>query len=172
MPRLLSSFATMAAVRAVVWAAGLLPAALPTAARAADTVDYRQDVKPILEEKCYSCHGALKQEAGLRLETRELMVDEGGVVIPGEAADSLLLERIVAEGAERMPPPEEGAALLPDEIAILRRWIEAGAAAPEEAIPVDPSDHWAFRPITKPPIPTRETSAPPVEANSIDAFLA
>src|SRR6056297_1793218 len=187
MPRLLSSFATMAAVRAVVWAAGLLPAALPTAARAADTVDYRQDVKPILQEKCYSCHGALKQEAGLRLETRALMVDKGGVVVPGEPAESYLLERIVAEGGERMPPPDEGAALLPDEIEILRRWIETGAAAPDEAVPVDPGDHWAFRPIVRPavpeiPVPERaegpspaaplKDAAPAAGSNPIDAFLA
>ncbi|MCA9039812.1 MAG: hypothetical protein KDA65_05630, partial [Planctomycetaceae bacterium] len=76
---------------------------------AAEKVDYLKQIKPILSTKCYSCHGALKQEGELRLETRELMLQggySGEVIIPGKADESVLLERIMAEEDERMPPAE------------------------------------------------------------------
>ena len=123
--------------------------------------DYLNHVKPLLEEKCWSCHGVLKQEAGLRLDTRQLMVESAGVVQPGHADESLLIERIVAEESERMPPEGEGAKLTSEEVEILRRWIAAGAPAPDETPLSGPKDHWAFQPILE----------PPTELKSIDAIL-
>jgi hypothetical protein len=115
-------------------------------------VDYLTQVKPILSSKCYACHGALKQKAKLRLETRALML-KGEVIVPGKAAESLLIEKTMDKGDDRMPPPKEGAGLKPEEIALLRQWIDQGAKAPEEATPLAPSEHWAFQVPRKSPIP-------------------
>ena len=96
-----------------------------------DEVDYRTQIKPLLSEKCYSCHGALKQESELRLETRSLMIDggdSGPAIQPGDPEQSLLIERISAEHADgRMPPPEQGSPLTSDQIALVRQWIRQGA---------------------------------------------
>ncbi|MEL6109922.1 MAG: DUF1549 domain-containing protein [Planctomycetota bacterium] len=129
---------------ALIWCSAFVVAAEP--------VDYVAQVKPLLAEKCYSCHGALKQEAGLRLETRELM-DDGGVVVAGDVDRSELLVRISAEDDRRMPPHGEGAELHVDEIDLVRRWIAEGAAAPSEPTPPSPQSHWAFQPIRRPTVP-------------------
>ena len=121
-------------------------------------------VKELLAAKCYSCHGALKQKAKLRLDTRDLML-KGEVIVPGAAADSLLIELVEGTGEERMPPPEEGAALKPGELALLRRWIDNGAKAPDgEIIPKGPAEHWAFQ-------PPRRVALPEGEGNPIDILL-
>ena len=134
----------------------------------AQPVDYSSQVKPLLAEKCYSCHGRLKQESGLRLETRSLML-EGGALVAGDADNSELLRRVTDDGDLRMPPQDQGAALKPDEIDLLRRWIEQGAAAPEEPIPGSPSDHWAFQPITRPTVPLSPSGS--TCPHPVDAFL-
>src|SRR5262245_14280949 len=86
-----------------------------------DRVDYPRDIKPVLRERCYSCHGALKQKAKLRLDTVPLMTaggKSGPAISPGDAAASLLLERVAhAEESARMPP--EGKPLTADQIALL-----------------------------------------------------
>ena len=141
--------------------------------RATEKIDYLKQIKPILSAKCYACHGALKQEGELRLETRTLMLeggDSGEAIVAGKADESLLLERMVAEGDERMPPPEEGGELKAEEIALIRAWIDQGAESPKEEIPSDPRDHWAYQ------LPVR-ADPPDVEnaswvRNPIDAFLA
>ena len=139
----------------------------------ADEVDYLTQIKPLLTEKCYSCHGVLKQESELRLETKSLMVqggDSGGVIVPGDPEASLLLVRIEAKDPhEKMPPAEEGSALLPDQIALVRSWILQGATAPDEATPTSPSEHWAFQQIQRPSIPSTHTDLP--SENPIDALL-
>jgi hypothetical protein len=150
---------------------GLLLAA-PGAARAADGVDYLRDVKPVLVEKCYSCHGAWKQKGKLRLETVALIRKggrDGPAVVPGKPADSPLLDRVATDAAAaRMPPPGEGEPLTPEQLALFRRWVEQGADGPAEPTPPDPRDHWAFVPPVRPPVPNTQHPTP----NPIDAFLA
>jgi hypothetical protein len=145
-------------------------------ARGDDTVDYLAEVKPILSTKCYYCHGVLRQEAGLRLETLELMQtggDSGAVIVAGNANGSLLIERVSDEDEDsRMPPAEDGAALKPEEIAIVRRWIAQGAPAPDEPTPAAPSEHWAFQPVSRPTIPRGETKDDSAATNPIDILLA
>jgi hypothetical protein len=136
----------------------------------AEPVDYLRDVKSLLARKCYACHGALKQEAGLRLDTVALMRqggDSGQVIDPSDPADSLLLERITAdEFAGRMPP--EGEPLAPGEIELVRRWLADGAPAPDEEKPQgDPLAHWAFQPLRSDSIPS---SADP-HSHLVDAFV-
>ncbi|MEZ6128852.1 MAG: PSD1 and planctomycete cytochrome C domain-containing protein [Planctomycetaceae bacterium] len=134
---------------------------------AEDRVNYLTQIKPLLETKCYACHGALKQEGGLRLETLSLMSeggDSGAALVAKDAAGSLLLERVTADEDSRMPPSEEGAALKPDEIDLLRRWIEQGAVAPDEPIPVSPTAHWAFQRIERPAVETDKDTQNPIDA--------
>lgn len=151
-----------------LWASCLSPGALH-----ADDVDYLREVKPILQARCYACHGALKQESGLRLDTAEFAQtggDSGAAVVPGDAAASPLLERISAPDLSlRMPP--EGEPLSAAQIDAIGRWIAAGAPAPADEKPErDPSDHWAFRAPTRPPLPT--AIHPDWVRTPIDAFIS
>ncbi len=137
------------------------------------SVDYTRDIKPILKGRCYACHGALKQESGLRLDTAALLLqggDSGPAVVAGKIDESLLIERVTEKDVEsRMPP--EGMPLTPQQIARIRVWIEQGAAVPEgEQAEQDPRDHWAFRKPVRAPLPhlTRLESG----GHPIDAFLA
>lgn len=139
---------------------------------AAEPVDYLRDIKPILREKCFACHGALKQKGKLRLDTVGLMTkggDSGPAVAPGRAADSLLLERVSdPDESSRMPP--EGKPLTAAQIALLKSWIEQGAKGPADEKPeADPRDHWAFRAPKRGEIPKPKHQ---ISTNPIDAFLA
>lgn len=140
---------------------------------ATETIDYLKQIKPILAERCYACHGALKQEGDLRVDTAGLAA-QGGVSGPaieaGNAEASLLLQRIEsAHASERMPA--EGKPLPADQIAAIRRWIEAGASAPpDEAPELDPKEHWAFKPVARPVVPVVANQA--WVHNPIDAFIS
>jgi Protein of unknown function (DUF1553)/Protein of unknown function (DUF1549)/Planctomycete cytochrome C len=145
-------------------------AALPASAA---EVDYLRDVKPILSARCYACHSAVRQKAGLRLDALSL-IHKGGksnpVIVPGKADQSLLLDAVLARDRPRMPPQGEGEALKDGDIATLRAWISQGAKGPNEPIPADPRNHWAFRPPSKAPAPAVRN--PPAEIrNPIDAFV-
>lgn len=124
--------------------------------RAEEQVDYGKHVKSILLERCYACHGALKQESSLRLDTVASMVaggDNGSVVAPGLPQESILVERIrEADDSLRMPP--EGTPLTESQILQIEAWIKAGAIPPAEDHPqADPLQHWAFRPPVRPILP-------------------
>ena len=138
----------------------------------ADNVDYTRDIKPLLRERCYACHGALKQESGLRLDTGKLIRaggDSGPVVSEGNPDGSSLLERIMTEDQSvRMPPI--GKPLSAEEIRLFRIWIADGAGSPSDEQPEsDPADHWAFKVPVRPAVP--QTSNPSWTNNPIDAFL-
>ncbi len=139
--------------------------------------DYAQDIKPLLKARCYACHGALKQEAGLRLDTAEFIRrggDSGPALIPAQPHDSLLLQKITATDiAVRMPP--EGEPLTAAQIALLNHWISSGALAPAAEDPEsDPRTHWAFQPVIRPPVPQPQSTLADSTAHPlhpIDAFL-
>ncbi|HSQ57381.1 MAG TPA: DUF1549 domain-containing protein, partial [Gemmata sp.] len=131
--------------------------------------DYLRDIKPLLRAKCYSCHGAIRQKAGLRLDAGQLILKgtkRGEVVIPGDPEQSPLIEMIAANGNERprMPPEGAGEPLSGKDVATIREWIKNGAKAPDEPVPPDPKLHWAYQPVKRPPVPG--------PGNPIDAFLA
>ncbi|MFT7643178.1 MAG: mono/diheme cytochrome c family protein, partial [Pirellulaceae bacterium] len=138
------------------------------------TVDYLKHVKPLLTTKCVSCHGALKQESGLRLDASSLILkggDSGQAVVAGKSSSSLLIQRVSSNDEdERMPPTEEGDHLTAEQIELLARWIDDGANAPREEVPPDPRSHWAFQPISRPAIPTPTNKA--WVRNDIDALIA
>jgi hypothetical protein len=134
--------------------------------------DYLRDVKPLLTRKCYSCHGALKQSGGLRLDTRGTMLaggESGAAVVPRDVTKSLLLSAVRGNGdIERMPLESEP--LSSAEIALLDRWIAAGAPGPDEPLPPDPRKYWSFQPVVRPKLPGPQS--PGSSQHPIDALLA
>lgn len=109
-------------------------------------VDYEREIKPLLHERCFACHGALKQKAGLRLDTVALMRQGGdeGDILAGQAP--LILQRVTTHDADDLMPPEgEGARLSEEQVALLKEWIAAGAPGPADEQPEpDPNAHWAY----------------------------
>ena len=141
-------------------------------AGASEPVDYASQIKPILKARCYACHGALKQKAGLRLDTGGSIRqggDGGPAIAPGQSTASLLIERVTeSDPAQRMPP--EGPPLTSEQVALLRAWIDQGAGSPADERPeADPRQHWAFVAPVRPAVPTvRDASG---VRDPIDAFL-
>jgi hypothetical protein len=118
--------------------------------------DYQRDIKPILHERCASCHGALKQKGNLRLDAASL--------IPTDSHSEILSRIVSHDEDERMPP--EGARLSNAQVALLQEWLHAGAPAPaQEIVPKAPAEHWAFQPLTRTQVPLSQHS------NPVDAFL-
>lgn len=136
-----------------------------------DHVEYLRDVKPILMRRCHSCHGALKQESDLRLDTAALAIKGGGsgpVLVSGRPADSLLIQAVKGlNGVSKMPP--EGEPLASQEIELLERWIATGAIAPSDEVPSDPTKHWSYQVPRRPDVPLVNDAA--WSANPIDAFV-
>lgn len=101
----------------------------PAVAPAAPDVDFLKDVRPILESRCFECHGERKQKGRLRLDRREGLFGDGGggVIVPGDLEASLLFELVSlpADDPDRMPA--EGDSLTAEQLATLRAWIEGGA---------------------------------------------
>ena len=138
---------------------------------AAESVDYVRDVKPILEQHCIRCHGAIEQESGLRLDHISFMRQGGvrGTALAASSDKSVLIQAVDGSGdVEQMPL--EADPLSDEQIATLRAWIDAGAPAPQEPLPADPREHWSFRKPVRPPLP--ETSPDAWSQHPIDRFLA
>jgi len=121
-----------------------------------DAADYLRDIKPVFKARCYACHGALKQKAGLRVDTAA-NIRKGGkgdiIVVLGDPSESELIARITSNDIEERMPPE-GAPLKANEIVAIREWIAAGVPIPEnETAEADPLKHWAFQVPKKFPLP-------------------
>jgi mono/diheme cytochrome c family protein len=128
---------------------------------------FEKAVRPVLVERCVGCHGPKAKKGGLRLDTREGVLaggDGGPVVVPGKPAESRLVAAVKHVGDLKMPEKK-----LPDaDIAALEKWVMLGAPWPAKATLTPPekaAEHWAFRPVVKPPVPKSDA------ANPIDAFL-
>jgi len=125
---------------------------------AADEPDFNRDIRPILAEHCFACHGfdAAARQADLRLDQRDSAIDSGAIV-PGDPTVSELVARITSSDLElRMPPAESGHALSAAQIEVLRLWIEQGARYEK---------HWAF--VAPQPAPPPQVGAP----HPIDEFV-
>jgi aldose sugar dehydrogenase len=115
-----------------------LGAPRPADAQGEEPVDYRTEIRPLLADYCYACHGPdpAKREAGLRLdEKRSAFADRGSyrMIVPGRPEESEVWLRVASELAEdRMPPYTAGLDLSDDQKALIRRWIEEGAEWPED----------------------------------------
>ncbi len=129
-------------------------------------VDFLRDIRPILSDKCFTCHGpdpaAREAERALDAEAEATAARDGGPAVkPGDPKASLLFQRITSTDAdERMPPPETKKSLAAAEIALIERWIQQGAKW---------SRHWAFVPPELPRLP--EVSQKSWLRTPIDAFI-
>src|SRR3954451_8353170 len=128
--------------------------AAATVAPAADSnpaLNFTRDVRPILANNCFQCHGPDKdaRKADLRLDLRESAgkIHGGQAVVDSKkVADSEILRRIAStDPEEHMPPADSGKALKPEQIEILKRWVQEGAMY---------EPHWAFVAPKRPPIPS------------------
>ncbi len=134
--------------------------------RGAERVQFSRDIRPILADVCYQCHGPDKKnrEADLRLDVRESVFAERDghrAVVPGDTGNSELLRRITSSDTDdRMPPRDAQRKLTPPQIELIRRWIDEGAEWQE---------HWAFVAPQRPPLP--EVSDPTWCRNGIDRFV-
>ena len=145
---------------------GLVVATIVTTATAADesAIRFDRDIRPILAENCYACHGPGTQEAGLRLDSHEAAtaeLDSGGrAIVAGDEKASEVLARVIATDPDVvMPPPHTNKSLSAEQRALLTQWIAAGA--PYEA-------HWSFEPLVRPEVPP---GAEPTVTSPIDRFL-
>lgn len=138
-------------------------------------VDFATDIQPVLANHCLKCHGPEKRESNYRLDDR-LSAFSGGdfgepAIVRGDSAASPLI-RYVSGADEDIHMPPEGPPLSQNEIALLKTWIDSGAAWPDHlAVPEDSSivtDHWAFQPVSKPKLPPMHNAW---IANPIDGFI-
>ena len=140
--------------------------ALMPALAMAEKVDFNTQIQPILSENCYACHGPdeTKVESGLRLDVYELALkggESGKAIVPGDPGKSLIMERIThSDPDEVMPPPKKKERLKPEQVALIKKWIEEGA---EWGV------HWAFETPQRPPVPAVKDGA--WVKNPIDHFV-
>ena len=156
----------------VAWLAALL---VPVGSQAADApVDFRRDVAPILQRRCLTCHNERNPRGGLSLHSADVARrggESGQVVEPGDPDSSYLLDLVVpSDGVAEMPKGEPP--LKPGEIAILRRWIAAGADWPESVV-LEPPTLWSLKPVVRPEVTAVDTNPDvfPIR-NPVDAFIA
>ena len=137
--------------------------------------DFEKDIRPVLEARCFDCHGEDKQKNGLRLDTVHGILkgsDSGEpLYLRGSSADSLIVRMVTSDDPKHMMPPK-GERLAPEQVAALRAWIDAGAPLPgEEEVAASlqlKTDHWSFQPVRRPmprPIPGLQART------EIDLFL-
>jgi hypothetical protein len=160
--------------RAVFVLAGLGVFAGPAAAQspapkagAPPAINFSRQIRPILSENCFACHGPdnKARKARLRFDTKEGALRKlrsgGFAILPGKASASELIARVTAaDPSEHMPPARSGKKLTTEQIDLLRHWIDQGAPW---------SEHWAFVPPLKPALPPVKNAAWP--RNEIDFFI-
>jgi len=146
-------------------AIALLLSAWPSGVVAVE-IDFARDIRPLLSDNCFSCHGpdAKQRKADLRLDTREgALANHGGTsaIVPGNPGESELLARITAaDEGDLMPPSDSGKQLDEAQKGLLREWIVAGA---------EYDLHWAYKPVTSPEPPKVDHES--FIRNDIDRFL-
>ncbi len=142
-----------------------LQAAAPAAPSSAP-IDFNRQVLPLLSEHCFACHGPdqNKRKAKLRLDTKDgafgKLRDGGHAIVPGKLDQSEVIARIsTEEPSQVMPPPGKGKKLSPDQVALLKRWVEQGAPW---------AVHWSYLPPRKPGVPAVNDSW---VRDPVDAFI-
>ena len=132
-------------------AALLVSPAIMHVASAAEPLRYNRDIRPILSDNCFACHGPDKanRKAGLRLDVREAAIApvESGdtAIVPGKVTESALIARILtSDEDEIMPPPKSHKKLTAAQKETLKRWVTEGAAYEK---------HWAYLPVQPGKVP-------------------
>ncbi|MBN8628969.1 MAG: DUF1549 domain-containing protein, partial [Planctomycetes bacterium] len=165
-------FVLLALVCVLVCAAGDEPSTWAAEPVKPAAVDYQRDVQPILTKYCVACHGAKKAESDLRLDSGAALKAggySGSPVVAHKSAESILIQVVTGKGDLSSMPPK-GDKLSAAEVAVLARWIDAGAPLPQTItdapnsvsgkLAIDPkkADHWAYKPI--------KVTAPPAVKNA------
>ena len=140
---------------------------LASSVRGQESLQYNRDIRPILAEACFACHGRTTQKSGVRLDDREraLGPSESGAIpiVPGQPDSSELLKRVMSDDPDLvMPPPTSKKSLTAMQKAQLRSWITAGATYQK---------HWAYETPHLPPIPPSNDARYPIR-NAVDSFIA
>nr|MCU0978624.1 DUF1549 domain-containing protein [Pirellulaceae bacterium] len=137
--------------------------AIASAAAAADpSIQYNREVRPILADACFKCHGpdSASRAADLRLDQRDAAVDAGAIV-PGKPDESEAIRRVLSTDADEvMPPPDQQHQLTAEQKQVLQRWVAAGA---------EYQPHWSYIAPVRPPLPAVKGAA--WVRNPIDAFV-
>lgn len=144
-----------------VLVAGLFPGT-GVASAAEKRIDFNRDIRPILSDRCFYCHGtdANQRKGDLRLDARDAALK---ALAPGREHDSEVLRRIFSDDADDvMPPPETNLSLSAEEKEMLRQWIAQGA---------EYQGHWAFQPVVAPPVPAGPMVDGHETGHEIDAFV-
>jgi hypothetical protein len=131
-------------------------------ASAAEPLQYNRDIRPILANYCFACHGpdSAARQADLRVDLRDVAIDRE-TIVPGEPNESEMIRRILSDDPdEMMPPPKTKKTVKPEELAKLRAWIEQGA---------EYEPHWSLIPPTRPALPAVKNAA--WVKNPIDHFI-
>lgn len=151
---------------------GLLASMGGSAMQAAEAPDFQRDIRPILSNACYKCHGpdeaerkgGKKGSGGLRFDTEDgsrVELDDGAAILPGHPEASRLMVHIKSSDPdEQMPPPKSGAKLTPHEIDLLEKWVLAGGKY---------TKHWAYEKPLAPVLPEVRTKT--WMRNGVDAFI-
>jgi len=134
-------------------------------------LDFGRDIRPILSDRCFACHGPddLERKGRLRLDHRDNAIQPAksgaAAIVPGKPEESELIKRLVTHDVDDvMPPPKTGKTVTSGQVDLFRRWIAQGAPYRE---------HWSFIPPERPPVPTPPATAEVASrANPIDAFIA
>ena len=125
------------------WAVALVCIVATSAtAQSDEQIRFNRDIRPILSDTCFSCHGPDKhgRQADLRLDVRENAIEQGAIE-PGQSSASAIIARILShDPTEVMPPPKTGKKLSAGQIELLQRWIDQGA---------EYEAHWAFVPVPR-----------------------
>lgn len=131
------------------------------AGQTSEPLSFNRDIRPILSENCFACHGpdSSHRQADLRLDRRDDAIS-GGAIVPGEPQSAELISRIVSDDPDTlMPPPDSNRRLTDDQKKILQQWISEGAVYQQ---------HWAYEEPVRPEIPPAATAE---DRNPIDVLV-
>ena len=156
----------------LVAAIGSLGSLLPDAA-AQSRIDFKREIEPIFARTCYQCHGPQKALGQLRLDLRASAMKggiSGPIIIPGNSKTSRLMRRILGEGDE-MQMPLGSDPLKPEQIELIRKWIDQGANWPDSGADqkIEVPTHWAYLKPVRPQLPRVKNQAR--VRNPIDRFI-
>ena len=131
------------------------------------SIDFNRDIRPILANHCYHCHGpdAKTREADLRLDTQAGLTEQRDppLIIQHQPASSELIQRITSTDSDlQMPPPDSNRKLNSTQIRLLSQWIQQGG---------NYAVHWSLQPLVKPAIPKLKENAPQWTRSPIDPFI-
>ncbi len=133
---------------------------------------FENSIRPVLIETCFRCHGDLKVSGGLRVDSRDALLqggESGASIVLGEPQESLLVNAIRRHDDVSAMPPDKEKALRPEQIAAFEAWIQAEAPWPAVSSKFESVKHWAFQPVrdTEPPTIRDPSSV----NNALDAFI-